>query len=106
MPEYQKEFIDTVNELIKVNNECPQAVMPQMDKVHSVMLPLIQKYDDRSINGARTYGKVYALMNTPRGWKLLLAKNKCRTKKQLLLKREDKYNEFCKCVNRLLNVEE
>ena len=106
LPEYQKEFIDTVNELIKVNNECPQAVIPQMDKVHSIMLPLIQKYDDRSINGARTYGKVYAIMNTPRGWKLLLAKNKCRTKKQLLLKREDKYNEFCKCVNRLLNAEE
>lgn len=104
-PEYQKEFMSTVNELIKTNNECPQRVMPQMDKVHSAILPLIQKYNDKSANGARTYGKVYSMMNTSRGWKILLTKNNCRTKKQLLLQREDKYKDFCKCVDKLMNQE-
>lgn len=104
-PEYQKEFMSTVNELIKTNNECPQRVVPQMDKVHSAILPLIQKYNDKSANGARTYGKVYSMMNTSHGWKILLTKNNCRTKKQLLLQREDKYKDFCKCVDRLMNQE-
>lgn len=103
--EYQRWFFETATSLLNIT-ESPapvQAVPCPADKVHSAILPLIKKYNDRSVNGARTYGKVYARMTSKLGWEMLLKRNKCHNKKELLNKREDRFKQFCKCIDEMMS---
>lgn len=106
-PQYQSEFVHAVNNLLSAVIPQEQTVKksPTMDKVQSVIDPLIKKLGDKSFNGARTYGKVYSMMTTERGWKSLLTRHRCSTKKQVLIKNEKMYKQFVKCVNQLLGEE-
>lgn len=103
-PQYQSEFVQTVNNLINTVTLQNQVVkqLPSADKVQSVIDPLIKKLGDKSVNGARTYGKVYSMIATARGWKLLLTRYRCSTKKQVLMKNDKKYRQFVNCVNKLM----
>lgn len=106
-PQYQVEFVQTVNNLLNAVTIQRQVVkqLPLVDKVQRVIDPLIKKLGDKSVNGARTYGKVYSMMTTERGWKSLLTRYKCNTKKQVLMKNEKKYKQFVNCVNKLMGEE-
>ena len=104
-PEYQRWFFETATSLLNIA-EVPapvQAVPCPADKVHSAILPLINKYKDKSANGAKTYGKVYARMTSKLGWEMLLKRNKCHNKKELLNKREDRFKQFCKCIDEMMS---
>ncbi len=106
-PQYQIEFVQAVNNLLNAATPQEQAVKmsPTMDKVQSAIEPLIKKLGDKSANGARTYGKVYSMVTTERGWKSLLTRHRCNTKKQVLMKSDKIYKQFVKCVNQLLGEE-
>lgn len=102
--EYQRWFFETATSLLSDINKTVtiQPAICSTDKVHNAILPLINKYNDKSINGARTYGMVYATMTTKLGWEMLLKRNKCHNKKELLNKREDKFKQFCECINKMM----
>lgn len=104
-PEYQRWFFETATSLLSDINKTAtiQPAICSTDKVHNAILPLINKYNDKSINGARTYGMVYARMTTKLGWEMLLKRNKCHNKKELLNKREDKFKQFCECINKMMS---
>lgn len=106
-PQYQSEFVQAVNNLLDRVAPQEQVVkqLPQTDKVQSVIDPLIKKLGDKSVNGARTYGKVYSIIATARVWKSLLTRYRCSTKKQVLMKNDKKYSQFVSCVNKLLREE-
>lgn len=74
-----------------------------MDKVQETIQPLIELYDDKSFNGAKTYGKVYDLMKTKHGWKTTMTRNHCYTKKAVILKNEKLFKQFSNCVQQLLS---
>lgn len=103
--EYQRWFFETATSLLSDINKTAttQPAICLNDKVHNAILPLIKKYNDKSINGARTYGMVYARMTTKLGWEMLLKRNKCHNKKELLNKREDKFKQFCECINKMMS---
>lgn len=102
--EYQRWFFETATSLLNIAKTpaSVQAVPCPADKVHSAILPIINKYKDKSANGARTYGKVYNMMTTKRGWAVMLKKNGCHSKKELLNKRDDKFKQFCDCIESLM----
>lgn len=104
-PEYQRWFFEIATSLLSdiEKTDTFQPAICSADKVHNVILPLIHKYNDKSVNGARTYGKVYERMTTKLGWEMLLKRNKCHNKKELLNKREDKFKQFCECVNKMMS---
>ncbi len=106
-PQYQIEFVQAVNNLLNVVIPQEQVVKPHptVDKVQSAIEPLIKKLGDKSANGARTYGKVYSMVTTERGWKSLLTRHRCSTKKQVLLKDDKKYKQFLNCINKMLGEE-
>lgn len=103
--EYQRWFFETATSLLDNTNKpvITQSISYSTDKVHNAILPLINKHNDKSINGARTYGMVYARMTTKLGWEMLLKRNKCHNKKELLNKREDKFKQFCECINKMMS---
>lgn len=106
-PEYQREFITAASALLD-DNSVPVHIKFKscVDKVQEVIAPLVAKYNDKTFNSAKTYGKVYAMMNTDRGWKNLMTRNKCTSKKQVLLKNEKKFMQFKACVEQLLSETE
>lgn len=106
-PQYQSEFIQAINNLLDKVISQGQAIkqLPPTDKVQSVINPLIKKLGDKSVNGARTYGKVYSMMATKRVWKSLFTRYRCSTKKQVLMKNDRKYKQFVDCVNKLMREE-
>ncbi len=107
-PQYQSEFVQAVNSIIggAAPRKHKAKLPPANDKVHSVITQLILKYGDKSVNFARTYGKVYSMMASRREWAVILADSGCRTKKQVLLKDPERFDQFVKCVNELMNEEE
>lgn len=111
VPEYQKWFIDTAKRLIS-NTVCTpidnatvvyKSSYDKYDKVSEAIQPLIVLYNDKSANGAKTYGKVYAAMMSKRTWKSLMTRYKCSNKKQILTRNEKYFKKFCECVDELLS---
>lgn len=72
------------------------------DKIETVIRPLVEKYGDNTPKHMKVYGKVYKNMMTDRSWKIVMAKNKCRNKKQVLMKCDKWYNVFKREVEKLL----
>lgn len=97
--------MDTFVEIESVSTPEPRhaTISKPMDKVQEVIQPLIELYDDKSFNGAMTYGKVYDLMKTKHGWKITMTRNRCHNKKAAILKSDKLFNQFVKCVQQLLD---
>ncbi len=112
VPEYQKWFIESMNRLISNAKYIPvkdtivsvKSSYDLHDKVAEVIRPLIKLYDDKSANGAKTYGKVYAAMMSKRTWKSLMTRYKCTNKKQVLMQNEKYFKKFCNCVDNLFDA--
>ena len=109
VPEYQREFIDTVNRIISsdiVDLDSDNAVKNRMlsgDRVQQTIQPLIYKNKDNSPNGSKTYRIVYREMGkSNKNWKNMLTRYNCKTKKELLLKYDKYFSEFNKVVEKLL----
>lgn len=73
------------------------------DKIEITIRPLVEKYGDNTPKHMKVYGKVYKNMMTDRNWKIVMAKNKCRNKKQVLMKCDKWYNVFKREVEKLLS---
>lgn len=105
-PEYQRWFVDTANSLLNTYNQhiapipCPS--LSSLDKVQAIIQPLAIKLQDKSVNYAQTYNKVYNRLTSKKGWKSLMTRTGCRTKKAVLLKRDDLFKRFQKCVNEMM----
>ena len=113
VPEYQREFIDTVNHIIGGNmkdsdsGNVIQTNTLLCDRVQQTIMPLIHKYKDNSPNGSKTYRIVYRKMGkSKKNWKNMLTRYNCKTKKELLLKYDKYFSEFDKIVARLLSETE
>ena len=109
VPEYQREFIDSVNRIIGsdiVTLDSGNAVENRMlsgDRVQQTIQPLIYKNKDNSPNGSKTYKIVYREMGkSNKNWKNMLTRYNCKTKKELLLKYDKYFSEFTKIVAKLL----
>ena len=113
VPEYQREFIDTVNHIIggdmkdSDSDNVIQTNTLSCDRVQQTIMPLIHKYKDNSPNGSKTYRIVYREMGkSKKNWKNMLTRYNCKTKKELLLKYDKYFSEFDKIVARLLSETE
>lgn len=113
VPEYQREFIDTVNHIIggdikdSDSDNVIQTNTLSCDRVQQSIMPLIHKYKDNSPNGSKTYRIVYRGMGkSKKNWKNMLTRYNCKTKKELLLKYDKYFSEFDKIVARLLSETE
>lgn len=113
VPEYQREFIDTVNHIIggdmkdSDSGNVIQTNTLSCDRVRQTIMPLIHKYKDNSPNGSKTYRIVYREMGkSKRTWKNMFTRYNCKTKKELLLKYDKYFSEFDKIVARLLSETE
>lgn len=95
----------TLEQEVKLNDVETEVVTltKPLDKVQETIQPLIELYDDKSFNGAKTYGKVYDLMKTKHGWKTTMTRNHCSTKKAVILKNEKLFKQFSNCVQQLLS---
>ena len=80
-----------------------EAAPADTDKIEITIRPLIEKYGDKTPKHMKVYGKVYKNMMTDRSWKIVMAKNKCRNKKQVLMKCDKWYNVFKREVEKLLS---
>lgn len=105
-PEYQRWFVDTANSLLNTYNQHITPILypttSSLDKVQAIIQPLAIKLQDRSVNYAQTYNKAYNRLTSKKGWKSLMTRTGCRTKKAVLLKRDDLFKRFQKCVNEMM----
>ena len=108
VPEYQHEFIDVVNYIIggsnKNNTQLVDTSDVNCDRVQKTIMPLINKYNDNSPNGSKTYRLVYKKMGkSNKSWKNMQTRYHCKSKKEVLLKHDKYYTEFVKAINDLLS---
>lgn len=113
VPEYQREFIETINHIISCNREMPYVEnvvqvdvsnIQSCDKVQQAIMPLIHKYKDHSPNSSKTYKAVYKKMDkSNKAWKNMLTRHHCKSKKELLLKCDKYYTDFVQAINTLLS---
>lgn len=105
---YRKQFELAVEHITKPDfTDTPQTEnmsdTADTDKIETVIRPLVEKYGDNTPKHMKVYGKVYKNMMTDRSWKIVMAKNKCRNKKQVLMKCDKWYNVFKREVEKLLS---
>lgn len=72
--------------------------------VEDIIKPLVDLYHDTSINNAYTYKRIYKVMRSDRGWKALMTRRHCRSKKELIVKFNDIRCDFTKAVNQLMGA--
>lgn len=104
-PDYYEHFMKTlarVEKKLTVVASDPIATLSPEDKIQNVIAPLIAKRNDHSMNGIKTYGLVYKTMGSKASWSQLMRRCGVKTKKEILLARPDKYDLFCRCVQKLL----
>lgn len=104
-PDYYEQFMKTlarVEKKLTVVASDPISTLSPEDKIQNVIAPLIAKRNDHSMNGIKTYGLVYKTMGSKASWSQLMRRCGVKTKKEVLLARPDKYDLFCRCVQKLL----
>lgn len=72
--------------------------------VEEIIQPLVNLYNDTSVNNAYTYKRVYKVMRSDRSWKALMTRRHCKSKKALVSKFADIKRDFSKAVNQLMEV--
>lgn len=72
--------------------------------VEEIIQPLVNLYNDTSVNNAYTYKRVYKVMRSDRSWKALMTRRHCKYKKALVSKFADIKRDFSKAVNQLMEV--
>lgn len=111
VPEYAMMFINSAHHIIDNNTNSQNFhtvdnIIKNSESVVDIIIePLVEKYQDKSCNSAKTFGRVYKNMRTSRSWKLLLSRRKCRTKKELIESDGRLMKEFRKTVENLLQEE-
>ena len=116
VPEYQREFIETVNHIIGADRKISypknienavEVTIPDIqsyDRVQQAIIPLIQRYGDNTPNGSKTYRVVYKRMGkSNKVWKNMQTRYHCKSKKELLLKYDKYYDEFVQAINDLIS---
>ncbi len=111
IPEYQRWFVESIKQISSHAVYSPVSHVGSalrrdnhLDKVSETIQPLIDLYNDKSANGAKTYGKVYAEMMPKKTWKFLMTRYKCTNKKQLLLQHQKYFEKFRDCVNDFIDA--
>ena len=116
VPEYQREFIEAVNHIIGADRKISypknienavEITIPDIqsyDRVQQAIIPLIQRYGDNTPNGSKTYRVVYKRMGkSNKVWKNMQTRYHCKSKKELLLKYDQYYDEFVQAINDLIS---
>lgn len=104
-PTYQRDFVICANELIrefKRKNTASEPTPTPLDKFDAAVRPLIELRKDKSAKGAMTLKEVYKKMHSKQSWAVMRGKNKCNTNKQLIMKKDNEYELFCKTVNEMI----
>lgn len=111
IPEYQRWFVESIKQISSHAVYSPVSHVGSalrrdnhLDKVSETIQPLIDLYNDKSANGAKTYGKVYAEMMPKKTWKFLMTRYKCTNKKQLLLQHQKYFEKFRDCANDFIDA--
>ena len=102
-PEYFSLFMKTLAEIQRDSRATNNTVEPPVDDIQAIIQPLIDKRNDHSKDGIRTYGLVYAEMGSKASWSQLMRRTHCRTKKEVVKARADKMELFKKTVDAMLN---
>lgn len=119
--EYIRMFMDSANKFLemnisasdtstaksKVNNnivQLSQTIDYSTLTVEKIIKPLVELYHDTSVNNAYTYKRVYKIMRSDRGWKALMTRRHCKSKKNLVAKFDDIKRDFVKAVNQLMEI--
>lgn len=58
---------------------------------------------DKSCHYNRTLGLVYQRMNSDKGWKNLMTRNKTKIKKNIVLKNANQFKKFVQTSNEIYN---
>ena len=104
-PVYQRDFVITVNRMIakvkSVHTDVATISTP-LDKFNAAIHFLIELRNDKSAHGAKTLALVYDRMHSKQSWAVMKGKNKCNTKKELIMKKDSEYDLFCKTVDEMI----
>lgn len=73
------------------------------DSVEEVINGVAEIIGDKSTNKLTTMRKIYAQITTQRGWKNLLTRNRCNTKKELIAKVEKYHKKFINVCNNMVS---
>ena len=73
------------------------------DSVEEVINGVAEIIGDKSKNKLTTMRKIYAQITTQRGWKNLLTRNRCNSKKELVAKVEKYHKKFINVCNNMVS---
>lgn len=89
---YQGYFSQAANRLLAEREVTPDDLITAVAKALGYSKPC-----------ATVYSKIYSRMNTARGWKHMLTRHKCRTKKELIENNKEYGALYVKCCNEILD---
>ena len=89
---YQSYFCQAANRLLAEHEIAPDDLITAVAKALGYSKPC-----------ATVYSKIYSRMNTARGWKHMLTRHKCRTKKELIENNKEYGALYVKCCNEILD---
>lgn len=89
---YQSYFCQAANRLLAEHEIAPDDLITAVAKALGYSKPC-----------ATVYSKIYSRMNTARGWKHMLTRHKCRTKKELIENNKEYGALYVKCCNAILD---
>lgn len=114
-PIYQQEFVQAAKKLfdIQCSVACDKNDISKTKKLetkftinddfHDVINTLANVIHDNSGNHAHTYRQVYQRMNTQKGWRNLMTRNKTKLKKNVVLANKKQYKKFIAVSNDIYN---
>lgn len=108
-PIYQRDFILTINKMINKYKNVGQSVtqptsLPTTptDRFNAVLNPLVELRHDKSAHGAKTLALVYSKMHTKQSWAVSLGKNKCKSKKDFIMKKDSEFALYKETVEKIV----
>ena len=119
--DYVRMFMESVNRFLEIDNVASDTSITKSIvnnnistsnliigystlTVEDIIKPLVDLYHDTSINNAYTYNRIYKVMRSDRGWKALMTRRHCKSKKNLVVKFDDIKRDFVKAVNQLMEI--
>ena len=104
-PDYYQIFMKTYARIEKSysdNAKSSKLNIKEPDKIQIAINPLIEKLNDHSAHGMKTYGIIYDMMGSKTSWMCLMRRMRVKTKKDVILARPDKYELFCTCIAQMM----